>query len=291
MLSALYAEALCAGIEVEYVRDCILHYAILPPPQQEIEAWPWPVKVFTLGRFQIHVNGKPVQFAGKAPRKPLALLKTIIAFGGEDVSQQSVLDILWPNEDGDAAHRALSVALVRVRRLLGNSSAVLLSDQKLTLNPQLVWVDASAFQRFLENAEVELPLAQGSRLAELADQAISFYRGNFLPEEQAESWAITPRLRVRGRFARFVETVGRRLESIKRWDRAIACYQRGIEIDDLAEEFYLGLMRCYLNLNRAADGLAVFRRLRQTLSIVLGLSPSPPAEDLARALRAQNQSA
>ncbi len=290
MLSTLFAEALSAGIEVEYVRDSILHYAV-PPPLMEVEAWPWPVKVFTLGRFQIFVNGKGVEFAGKAPRKPLALLKTIVAFGGQGVSQQTVLDTLWPDEDGDAAHRALSVALLRLRRLLGNTSAVLLSDQKLALNPQLVWVDASAFQRFVENAEVELPAAEAGRIAELADQTISLYRGNFLPEEQAESWSITPRLRLRGRFARFVETVGRRLESTKRWDRAIVCYQRGIEIDDLAEEFYIGLMRCYLKLNRAADGLAVFRRLRQTLSIVLGLAPSPPAEELARALREQNQNA
>jgi DNA-binding SARP family transcriptional activator len=44
-------------------------------------------------------------------------------------------------------------------------------------------------------------------------------------------------------------------------------------------------MRCYQALRRPAEGIAVFRRLRQTLSVVLGVAPSPESEAAAKALR------
>lgn len=61
--------------------------------------------------------------------------------------------------------------------------------------------------------------------------------------------------------------------------------QRGIEADDLVEVFYLGLMRCYRALGRPAEAMSTYRRLRQTLSVVLGITPSPAAEALAQELR------
>jgi hypothetical protein len=48
-------------------------------------------------------------------------------------------------------------------------------------------------------------------------------------------------------------------------------------------------MRCYLALQRAAEGMTVFRRLRQTLSVVLGVAPSPASEAAARALNQAGQ--
>ena len=86
-------------------------------------------------------------------------------------------------------------------------------------------------------------------------------------------------------LARVLESIGAQLEEAGEWDQARACYQRGIEADELVEEFYLGLMRCYRALGRPAEGIAVFRRLRQTLSVVLGVAPSQGAETMLQALR------
>jgi len=52
----------------------------------------------------------------------------------------------------------------------------------------------------------------------------------------------------------------------------------------LAEQLYDGLMRCHLALGSAAEGMVVFRRLRQILSVVLGVAPSAASEALAREL-------
>ena len=55
----------------------------LRAPAHPPGAWPWCVKVFSLGRFEVQVNDVPLRFEGKTPRRPLALLKVI----GHDLRQ------------------------------------------------------------------------------------------------------------------------------------------------------------------------------------------------------------
>jgi DNA-binding SARP family transcriptional activator len=282
----LLAQALAAGIEPDYVCDVIRRYRIRPGHQAP-EQWPWPVRVYTLGRFEIRIDDVPLRFAGKTPKRPLALLRAIVALGGRDVPLGRLADLLWRDEEGDSAAKALSAALLRLRKLLGESETLLVTDEQVTLNPALVWVDAWAFERLSERIEAQPLGTQAGGPPRVLDELLGLYRGNFLPNDAEAPWAIKQRLRLRGMLARVVEHIGAQLEHAGDWERARACYQRGLEADDLAEAFYLGMMRCYRALNRPAEGIAVFRRLRQTLSVVLGVVPSHAADELARELRAR----
>jgi len=101
----------------------------------------------------------------------------------------------------------------------------------------------------------------------------------------AFSLKVKARERLRSKFVRLVESVAQADEAAGQWEKAMAHYLRGLEADDLVEAFHLGLMRCYRALGRPAEAIAAFRRLRQTLSVVLGIAPSPAAEALAHELR------
>ena len=80
VLVRLCEKALEAGMEVAYVQNLIRRLNLVPDERSmEIESWPWHLKIFTLGRFEIRVDGKPVQFSGKVQKKPLLLLKALIA--------------------------------------------------------------------------------------------------------------------------------------------------------------------------------------------------------------------
>ncbi|MGE5815587.1 MAG: bacterial transcriptional activator domain-containing protein, partial [Acidobacteriota bacterium] len=68
------------------------------------------------------------------------------------------------------------------------------------------------------------------------------------------------------------------------WDKAIACYRRGLWLDDLIEAFYQRLMVCCRETHRIGEGLAVYQRCRKVLSLVLGLPPAPETEALHRTL-------
>jgi DNA-binding SARP family transcriptional activator len=82
-----------------------------------------------------------------------------------------------------------------------------------------------------------------------------------------------------------METAGQEAERARRWEEAILMYSRGLEADNLIEPFYQGLMRSYGALGRHAEAMNAYRRLRQLLSVVLGVAPSVSSRTLAAQLR------
>jgi DNA-binding SARP family transcriptional activator len=234
-----------------------------------------PIRICAFGRFSLALNGTPLCFAHKTPKKPIALLKVLIALGGRDVPGRQLTDALWPDDEGDAAHDVLAVNLHRLRRLLDHRDSVTLHDGRLSLDPRRCWVDVWAFQRLLGKAAD----ASAAERPSLLERALTLYRGEFLSCEGEEHWSLSMRERLRSAFIRHSTELGRLHEEAGRWEQAIQCYQRGIEREELAEEFHQGLMRCYARLGRHAEGVSAYRRLRRTLSI-FGIAASVASEAL-----------
>jgi DNA-binding SARP family transcriptional activator len=274
----LLADACEAGIESDHVIETVRRFRVAPPPQAT-DRWPWPIKVYTLGRFEVVIDGTALQFSGKAPRKPLALLKAIVALGSGGVPAASLIDALWPDEEGDAARKSFDVTVARLRKLLGRNDAVLVSDEAVTLNPKLCWVDAQSFVTLADGAPDSL------QPTDSLYRACRLYAGTFLPGDLEAHWTVKRRESLRSRFTRLVEDVGAAAEAQCAWEEAIAWYRRGLEADELAETFHQGLMRCYRALGRNAEGMAAYRRLRQTLSVTLGIAPSEQSQALAKSLK------
>ncbi len=274
-MPSLLALALELGIEVEYVRNTIRRHQ-LRAPSAGSDKWPWPIRIYTLGQFRILLNDEPISFLRKAPRKVIALLKTIVAFGGSDVPAPSLIDALWPEMEGDIGQESFQQALLRLRRLLNAPDAVRLESGKVSLNQSMVWTDVQAFAQCV-------PVGKMDEL--MVGKALMLYRGDFLADEPDAPWAVSSRERMRAIFLHGVETAGSALEATGAWPRAIELYLAGLNADPLAEVFYQGLMRCYASMDRRVEALSVYRRMCQQLSVILGMSPSATSEKLARELR------
>src|SRR5262249_35283496 len=124
VMARLCVRALDAGLEVDYVRELIRRRALVAdPPSTMSESWPWPIKIYTLGRFTVLKAGRPLSCPPKAPRRPLALLLAIIALGSQGVHEDRLIDALWPDAEGAAARFALTSAVHRLRRILGRDDA------------------------------------------------------------------------------------------------------------------------------------------------------------------------
>ena len=278
--SLLCAKALGAGIEFEYVRELIRRRRLAPPvPAKEYEAWPWPVKIHTLGRFEVIIDGKPLEFKGKAPRRIIQLLKFLVACGPGGTSEEKLIDILWPDSDGDAAHDSFSVSLHRLRQILGNEKALLLRDGCPRLDPNICWVDAHAFEELLAQEEGGGP----GESEHLTEKALLLYKGPFL-EESSEPWLISCRERLRHRYLRAIRRRGEQLESAADFEGAANLYEKGLEADPLAEELYRRLMKCYNDAGRRGEAVSSYQRCKKILRSAMGIDPSPETEALHRTI-------
>jgi two-component SAPR family response regulator len=246
----------------------------------------YPLHVYTLGRFSVSRGIEPIRFARKAQHRPLELLKVLVALGGREVATDQLAMALWPESEGDEAYNAFEITLHRLRKLVGVDKALALSNGLLTLDNQLCWVDVWAFEQIAGQAETLLisPQPDPNELAILSSRLLALYHGHFLGRETPEPWSISLRERLRSKFLRHLVDVARHWEKIGQHETAIQYYQKGLEVDDLAEIFYQRLMVCYQQLGRRSEALAVYRRCRSTLSLILSISPSPATEAIHRRL-------
>lgn len=274
-LAELLPVAIGEHIEADMALSLAKEFSVVPEPL-DVEAWPWPVKVYTLGKFELLIDGERPAYSRKIPKKVLALLKSIIALGSNEVPEQKLLDALWPDDEGDAARRSLTATLHRLRKLLAIDDAILQAGGKLTLNANYCWVDVMAFESRLD---------QRGGPCEPPGSAIPLYRGSFLAQEEDAPWAVPLRERVRVKFIQAIGKEGGALETTGCFDQAIELYLCGIEADSLVESFYQGLMRCYEKLDRRTEAASAYRRLRQTLSVTLGVQPSTESQRLFATVR------
>jgi LuxR family maltose regulon positive regulatory protein len=285
-VASLCCHALEHHVEEWYVQNLIAKRGLIPAlTPHYLENWPWPLRIYTLGRFAIVKDGKPVEFEAKAQKKTLALVKALIALGGREVSEQRLCDELWPDAEADDARRNFKVTLHRLRKIIGHD-ALRLQESKLWLNERVCWVDTWSLERRLSRFHSivgAMPVAEHIKVGE---QVIEHYQGPFLQDEDA-AYAIAPRERLRSKAIRVIATLAERLQREAMHDQAFTWYEKGIEIEPLTESFYQGLMRICHILQRPAEGLAVYERCRKVLGAQLHIFPSPDTEALAQSLRNQ----
>lgn len=246
----------------------------------------FPLQIYTLGRFSVTHGVEPIRFARKAQRRPLQLLKALIALGGRAVGTDQLATALWPELEADTAYNAFEITLYRLRRLLGVERALVLRDGLLTLDNRRCWVDVWGFEQAASRSEALLAsrAPDPDELDGMSASVVALYHGHFLGHETPEPWSISLRERLRSRFLRHLVDIARYWERIGRHEAAVQCYQKGLEVDDLAEVFYQRLMVCYQQLGRCSEALAVYRRCRMTLSLVLSMAPSSATEAIRRRL-------
>ena len=98
------------------------------------ERWPWPVKIYTLGRFAIEYDDHRSLSSRKESRKALDLLKLLISLGaGGKVSTGRLTALLWPDADVVAGRNSFENTLFRLRKILGDQQLQLRSGT-LSLN-------------------------------------------------------------------------------------------------------------------------------------------------------------
>jgi DNA-binding SARP family transcriptional activator len=289
VMARLCARALEEGIEVEHVRNLIRKRNLRPDSSgRPSENWPWPLKIYTLGQFKLERDGKRLVFPGKAPQKAFFLLKALIALGGREVRQEQVIDLLWPESEGDTAHIAFKTLLSRLRQLLGVKDVITLQGGKVGFNPEFCWVDTWAFEkRFSRAKEAWEDKRSADRLGKatrLTEAALAVYKGHFLRCDEGYDWTSPQRERIRRKFLFLTNKLGEHMLETKNWKEAVEHYEKAIEIDPLPEEFHQNLMMGYLQLGQCHEGIAVYRRFRKNISGGTGMVPSRKIEALYQSL-------
>jgi DNA-binding SARP family transcriptional activator len=284
-------KALELGIETGYARELAERHTIPFEPVGNVDVHQQAtVMIRALGCFSILLHGEPLRFGRKAPKKPLELLKALIAFGCREVRKETLCDALWPDAEADRAGNAFKFTLHQLRGLL-KSDTVLMKNGLLSLNSRYCWIDAQEFLHLCgevidlcRKTEHYTPKAGGRTIADLARQAIGLYGGDFLPSDDDLPWTASPRHRIREKMMRMLLTAGRHMESLSLWEEALFFHEKSVDMDDTNEQSYCSIMQCCAALGRIEPGIAAYHRCSSALLRTSGARPSPKTDGVYRSL-------
>lgn len=282
IMATLCAESLSSEQNQEYSQELIIQHNISPPDKaRALSNWPWPLQIFSFSGFAVFRYGEPIKLGRKSPKKPLDILKCLIAFGSQGVSVERIIESLWPDLDGDAAYQTFSTTLHRLRKLLG-SSVIIQKEGLLSLDLSQCWLDTQAFDLLIEEINKN---KNGESVDQYMDKLQNIYKGHFLQQDHTAVWALSSREKYRSKLVSALDRIGKQLHKNGDYATELSVYQKGLEFDDLSETFYQGTMRACLELGLHSDGLAMYQRCRQMLNRIMNVNPSSRTEALRRSLQ------
>jgi DNA-binding SARP family transcriptional activator len=276
------------GIETNVAKAIIREMALRPPhPAEAPPEWPIPVRVQTLGPFEVAIDRAPPGARVLRKNRPLELLKALIALGGMQVAQEHVSAALWPDAPGDRAIATLHTTLHRLRALLRHDEAVVLADGRVSLNERFVWVDIRAAHGLLDRLDAALVRTprDDARLDAWQRRLASLGRGRFLELEAERDWMLVARDELTRKVVRVCGMLGRHWEDAGIADRAIDAYELALRFDPCSETLYGSLMRVHADRTDLAAALSVYDRCRAALARELNAAPGPATTALHQSIR------
>jgi ATP/maltotriose-dependent transcriptional regulator MalT/DNA-binding SARP family transcriptional activator len=283
LAARLCARALEWGIDPDFIRTVVARRGLVPPDDAPA-AWPWALRVRTLGGVELARRGEPVAERGRA-QKSLELLELAIALGGEQVPVERLVKTLWPGEGREGAQQAFDTTLHRLRKLVGADDALRVADRRLTIDTDLAWVDALVLQRRLKALE-----DAGGGSNEDWRSLVALYQGHFLPHRTGEAWADEARERLWGGTRRLLLGAARKSRVYGDAPLAERLLYFVMDLDPQAEDAVGELMRLHLDRGEAAEALRVFRRCEAALAAELKVAPGRELKALAERARGKEVS-
>jgi LuxR family transcriptional regulator, maltose regulon positive regulatory protein len=242
-------------------------------PAKQIEST---IKISTLGYFAIR-RGADTPISIRTNTRPGALLQLLIAVGPRGIDKHQAEDFLWPPSAGHSARGLIDSSLYRLRQLLDLQTACRTDLGIISLDPNIVTIDAWVFEREADGLLTRLRYEGNLDAGEISvrcQRLIEIYRGPFLATQTSTPWIARTRDHLEAKFTRVIDEVGQFWQGAGRWDRAIQLYEQGLESDNLAEETYRQIIRCHLAQKHFAEAIRAYNRCQELLAMVLSVTPS-----------------
>jgi DNA-binding SARP family transcriptional activator len=221
-------------------------------------------------------------------RRVKGLLGLLAAHSRSPLARDAVIDLLWPDADGDAAVNSLNQAVFQLRRALdpgyraGDGAEYVISTaEQVALNPALIRTDVDEVLRLL-NQMRSLTWAQRTTVA---DRALDLIRGDFLGDLRYERWAEPVNLAVSVELRRHLLPIAQSgTESFGPDIRARAAVAL-LHLDPFDESAVLALARALSDSGRAVAARTLLSSFAARLRADFDDEPSPQLDEALAELR------
>lgn len=231
------------------------------------------------GGFQVSVQKNPVPDSSWRLRKARNVVKLLSLSSGHRLHREQLLELLWPDLEADAAINNLHKTIYVARRTLepsptGGGSFLHFQDDVLEMtSPGELLIDVEAFEKAAASA-------RQSGSAEDYRTCLDLYKGELLPEDRYEEWAIERREALGNLYISLLLDFAQASESSRDFAATIDSLKRVVASDPTHEDAHARLMRLYAATGERHQAIRQFQRLAQSLDRELGVEPDASSVQL-----------
>ncbi|NOZ71013.1 MAG: tetratricopeptide repeat protein [Chloroflexi bacterium] len=239
-------------------RSLLQHLAQVPPP---------PLRIFLLGRFEVHQGSRRIADSAWSKRRAGSLFCMLLLSPQQTLTQEQVISHFWPEKDILSAQSLLHQTTSALRRALEPDlprkfpSRYLLVEEGIIrlILPPGTWIDTQAFTKLL---------AQGAY-----EEALSLYKGELLPAHRYADWAIWERERLQQHFLQALLAAAEAALAEGRAQRALELTRQVLAHEPWQEQAVRIGMDASILLRDRTTALRLYQTLAQRLQSELGIEP------------------
>lgn len=239
------------------------------------------LEVRALGSGRVQLNGRPVEnWDGVLPR---SLFFFLVDRGM--TTRSEIFETFWPTLTTREATNVFHVTKRKISEVLGMDLTVYWSGF-YHIAPQVeLSYDAALFSTTVQDSAV----VSHEEAVTLLRRAIALYRGDFLSSMDMP-WVHKRRQELRQTYGEALVSLAKATERLGEARRALGLYLRAATTNRNREDLALSIMRLYHDFDMDDDALRVYRLLEMQLKSELGVTPSPPLQELADRLQPRRPS-
>ncbi|MBT8234054.1 MAG: transcriptional regulator [Saprospiraceae bacterium] len=239
------------------------------------------IRVFTLGRFLMEIEGEIVESKLWGRDKTLQLIQFFITnrhqFG---LHKEVIVDRIWDLDDDDQGNRDFKVALHGIRKVMepnrksrNEASYILRQGASYQLQTDDIWIDADAIDFYVKLGnqvyDSDRPLAINAY-----QDAIDLYKGIYLPNRLYEDWSSAERERLQIQALNTYMALGELILN-ENSRECIRLAQEALTIDNTWEEAYRLQMQAYINMGNRPQAIKVYNECKKVLDKEFDIAPLP----------------
>ncbi|MGH3090475.1 MAG: AfsR/SARP family transcriptional regulator [Rubrobacteraceae bacterium] len=235
------------------------------------------LRVRFFGSFELSRDGEPVRLGHNG--RALAILKYLLANRSRPVSQDYLMDWLWPESNLKHARWSLNSAIYALRRTLGGClgsprDTVPFENGRYRLSSRLrISTDADEFDaRFKRGRSLQ---KVGRAPDAEYERAVALYRDDYLVEDLYEEWTEIERGRLMDAYTEMLGSLAiHHMERGEYRESVDLCY-RILEKDLCCERTHRLLMESFARLGQRGRALRQYGMCERSLARQWGAEPSP----------------
>lgn len=211
------------------------------------------------------------------------LLARLAYHAGQGHDRAEIGELLWPDGDPDKMSANLRQALASLRRQieippLPLGSVIRSENARLSVDPKMVSVDVTEFERMLDEARKE---GDPACRRPILERALALYRGELLPG-YAEEWVLLERARLEDIYVHTLRALAQCALEGGHSDQAIDVLHRSLIKDPYNESIHADVIRIHLEAGQPSRALEHYREVERRLADELGVPPDEPLKVLSR---------